>query len=250
MLAKNPWLVRASAPAHRFRLYCFPFAGGNAAAFQHWQDGLGPEIEVCAVQLPGRAARMLEPPMTSLSSVVSAVADAIARDPRCPFAFFGHSMGALLAFEVARHCMRTGQPLPSHLFASGCAAPQARGERRNLHRLPDAELIEALREYNGTPPELFAHRDLLDLVLPTIRADFRLVENYAYQASVALPIPLSVLAGRQDEHVDALQAQAWEKETTGPCRVDWFDGDHFFLQSQRAQVLAHLRAHCAPRLAA
>lgn len=235
----NSWLVRAAGGlAPRLRLYCFSYAGGSAAGFAKWQAALGPEVEVCAVELPGHGMRRSEAPMTSLQQVVESVAQVIARQGPLPFAFFGHSLGGLLAFETARYCMRHGLALPRHLFASGCSAPQHRSPSRNLHLLEDDALIEQLRDYNGTPAELLAHRELMALVLPLLRADFGLVENYAYRPSPRLPLPITVLAGTTDEHAKTEQVEGWRKETGASCQIEWFDGDHFFIQSHLDGVLA------------
>lgn len=175
--------------------------------------------------------------MNSLPAVVAAVARVIALQGAVPYACFGHSLGALLAFEVARYKQQHGLAPARQLFVSGSAAPAARTGLAKLHLLPDAELIDALRSYNGTPAELLANRELMSLVLPTVRADFSLVENYAYRPSLRLPSPLTVLAGRGDEHVEPHLLESWRKETAGECRIEWFDGDHFFLDSQRDAVL-------------
>jgi surfactin synthase thioesterase subunit len=246
----SPWLVRQSSPQARLRLFCFPYAGGSAAAFAGWQAALGPEIEVCAVQLPGRGARMGEPPMTSLNEVVASLAQVIGSQSRMPFAFFGHSLGGLLAYELARFCMLHYLPLPVHLFASGCSAPQHRGESKNLHQLPDDELIEALRDYNGTPVEVLANRELMLLLLPVLRADFGLVEHYRHRQGLRLPMPITVLAGEHDERTDPAQVDGWAKESAGPCAVHWFDGDHFFINAHRDAVQEIVRDTLAARACA
>lgn len=238
----SPWLVRRPCAAPRLRLFCFSYAGGSAAAYAQWQELLGPQVEVCALQLPGRGARMGEAPMTSLPGVVAAIADVIARQGPLPYACFGHSLGALLAFEVARYSMRQRFPLPVQLFVSGSDAPAARSGLRKLHLLPDEELIDALRQYNGTPAELLEHRELMALVLPTIRADFGLAENYVYRPSLRLPVPLTVFAGRGDDHVEPVKVEGWRAETSSQCRIHWFEGDHFFINGQRAAVVESIAA--------
>lgn len=240
LLTSSPWLVGARLPARKLRLYCFSYAGGGAHAYTPWQAELGSEIEVCAIQLPGRGARMGEQPMTSMRELVETLAGVIARQDRTPFAFFGHSLGGLVAFELARLCARRGLALPERLVVSGCAAPQHRKRSRQLHALPDDELIQALADYNGTPPEILAHRELMELLLPMIRADFGLAETYAYSAGPALPVDITVLTGDDDMHVS--HATEWQKETEARCEVHRFPGDHFFINSQRSAVLACLRA--------
>jgi surfactin synthase thioesterase subunit len=236
----NRWIVSRPGPERRARLYCFSYAGGNASAFSRWQALLDPAIEVCAVQLPGRGARLAEPAYHSMPDLTRALLQAIDLNDCLPFAFFGHSLGGLLAFELARLCRRYSGVQPSRLFVSGCNAPRHLNPSRNLHKLPDAGLIEALRGYNGTPPELLEHRELMELVLPAVRADFALVEEYSYELQPLLQIPLTVLGGRSDDRTAAAQLGAWCEETAGECRLHWFEGDHFFIDSGRAQVLTFM----------
>lgn len=231
------WIVRASGPSRPMRLYCFPYAGGSANSFLPWQTGLSDKVELCAIQLPGRAARRLEAPMSSMREVVEKVSRAIMEEGHDSFAFFGHSLGALLAFEVARYCMLNGFPVPLRLFVSGSAAPQFRSAPRGLHLLSDDALIATLKTYNGTPSELLANRELMELVLPMLRADFSLVENYAYRPAPLLQMPMTVLAGRLDDRVDPTQVDGWRRETSADTNVEWFDGDHFFINSHRQAVL-------------
>jgi surfactin synthase thioesterase subunit len=234
----NPSLMRRPGPGRSRRLFCFDCAGGNSLAFLSWQDRVDPSLEICAVQLPGRGARVSEAPSASMNALIKALAAAIAPVTDRPFAFFGHSLGGLLAFELARHCRLRYMPTPEHLFVAGCGAPRLRdAPERALHTLPDDELVEALRDYNGTPPELLGHRELMTMVLPAIRADFSLVETYEYRASLPLPLPVTVLAGRADPHVTTAQVEGWRTETNVGCRVEWFDGDHFFLHPQRDAVV-------------
>lgn len=237
----SSWLLRRKSAQHNLRLYCFSYAGGSATNFMPWQALVEPNIEICAVQLPGRGVRMNEAPFQVLPDLVQTLAQVIAQNHEYPFAFFGHSLGGLLAFEVARYSMRHNLPMPLHLFVSGANAPQFRQTSKNLHLLPDNELIQSLREYNGTPAEILEQRELMELILPTIRADFALVENYKYQSSSPLEIPITVLAGRDDSHTQVERLMGWERETIKPCSMKWFDGDHFFINTQQKNILDCLR---------
>lgn len=242
----TPWLIRkASGIQRRMRLYCLSYAGGSAHAFASWQDGIDTSIEVCAVQLPGRGSRFREPPRTSMPALIEELAGIIDPNDDLPFAFFGHSLGGLLAFELARHCQGKGLRQPEQLIVSGCAAPQHRTPPVDKHKLPDDQFIEMLKDYNGTPPELLQNDELMTLVLPMLRADFGLVEEYRYQSTAPLTQPITVLAGRHDDHVSALQVEGWAKETTGECRTQWFEGDHFFLHAHRAAILQLLSRNLA-----
>ncbi|HYD78838.1 MAG TPA: alpha/beta fold hydrolase [Paucimonas sp.] len=233
----SSWLMRQSAGGRRFRLFCFSYAGGSAAPYLAWQTALPSFIEVCAIQLPGRGPRLAELPIRSLPQLIETLAPIIAREADLPFAFFGHSLGGLLAFELARHCQRHHLPMPEHLFVSASNAPRHRRANRRLHELDDDALIDALKDYNGTPPAALADRELMTLLLPAIRADFALVETYEYRQDVPLDIPITVLAGTNDKHVVSERLCRWQDETTEACSLRWFEGDHFFIHSNQDAVL-------------
>lgn len=244
-LQSNPWLIRASVPSRRMRLFCFSYAGGSAYNFMRWQDSLDPAVEVCAVQLPGRGVRIAEPPIDSMPALLKALAPVIAQQSDLPFAFFGHSVGALIAFELTRYMRLHGLNLAKHLFLSGCHAPRHRAAARQLHLLPDEEFTDVLRGYNGTPPDALKNRELMGLLLPTIRADFALSEDYAYRAGPLLPMPISVFAGKEDDNKVPGQVDGWHKETAKGCEVTWFEGGHFFIDTERHAVLTRLNAELA-----
>lgn len=241
-MTSSPWLVRTPLASRKLRLYCFSYAGGSAHAYASWQAALGPDIEVCAVQLPGRGSRMAEQPYTSMQDLVVTLAELLTQQDRTPFAFFGHSMGALVALELARCCARHSLAMPRGLIVSGASAPQFDKPARNLHALPDNELIDALRDYDGSPPEVLEHRELMELLLPTIRADFQLIETYRYRAGRPLGLGLTVFVGDADAQVVQESTPHWQKETAGTCDVRRFKGGHFFINTERDAVLASLKA--------
>ncbi len=238
----SPWLIRAPNPDAPWRLFCFSCAGGSAADFLPWRSSLAPRIDVCPVQLPGRGSRLREAPMLSPAAVVDAALDALREHLDRPFACFGHSLGALLAFEFARRCRALGLREPSRLIVSGCGAPSVGHASEPLHLMDDRALIAALRRYNGTPAEVLDNAELMEWVLPVIRADFALVANYAYRPLPPLDLPLTVLSGRDDCHVDADMVAAWRTETTAACDLHWFDGDHFFIRPRQHAVTALVAA--------
>lgn len=242
----SAWLIRRPQPQPRMRLFCFPYAGGSVASFLPWQAAMGGEIEVCAIQLPGRGPRLSEPPIADFSALIATLTAVIGEHGEHPFAFFGHSLGGLVAFEVARACQMLGLPSPRHLFISGTAAPRWPISRRSLHQLDDDTLIEALRDYNGTPRAALENRELMELLLPAIRADFALRANYRYAPGPPLAVPISVLAGRQDPYVSSDSVADWRLETQTHCETHWFEGDHFFIHSAAAQVLGRLQATLLP----
>ncbi|KQV51921.1 thioesterase II family protein [Massilia sp. Root335] len=239
-MQQTPWLTRQCVGTPRMRLYCLPYAGGGAEIYAGWHAAL-PGVEVCTVQLPGRGIRFREAPLDTLPELLAELAQLTSQDRALPFALFGHSLGALIAFELARYCRRHYLPLPQRLIVSGCDAPNQRETGGGMHRLPDADLIAALRTYNGTPPQVLAHADLMALVLPSIRADFALSERYAYRVQPPLALPLSVYVGKDDPLLSAATVKGWDVETSETCRTRWFNGDHFFVHGQRDAVLAALR---------
>lgn len=247
-MKSSRWLVGTRSPTRKIRLYCFSYAGGGAHAFMPWQTALGPEIELVAIQMPGRGSRISEPPVQAMLPLIEALAEVIAEENDTPFAFFGHSLGGLVAFELARYCSSHRMAMPKHLIVSGCAAPQHRRLLRRLHDLPDAALIQALVDYNGTPPEILANQELMALLLPMIRADFKIGECYLYQAGEKLSIPISVYAGTRDQNVSS--AQKWADETSLLCQVHSFEGDHFFIHAQRDAVVACLKSELEQVIAA
>jgi len=176
---------------------------------------------------------------------VATLAAEIASLDDLPFAFFGHSLGALTAFDVARYQQQHQMTMPRKLIVSGCDAPQFRSPVRNLHELDGEAFIEALAQYNGTPPELLAHKELMSLVAPAIRADFFMAANYEYSTGPRLSIPVTVLAGRDDHDLNLDKIASWQLETSGPCDLHWFDGDHFFLNTSRDDVLALISGNLA-----
>jgi len=248
MTQVSPWLLRVPRPDAAFRLFCFCYAGGNAASYLPWQGKVDSAIEICALQPPGRGARLFEPPLGTMDVMVSAVSAVVDRMDDLPFAFFGHSLGALVAFELAHYRAQRGLRVPVHLLLSGCLAPGSRSEPKNLHLLDDARLVDELRKYNGTPPEILAHQELMALVLPTIRADFRLASEYRHVPRRRLDMPISVLAGRADDYDSTEQYENWLTETDARGSVHWFDGDHFFINSELDRTLGVIQAELTPYL--
>ncbi|MFL6253976.1 MAG: thioesterase II family protein [Pyrinomonadaceae bacterium] len=233
----------------RVRLFCFPYAGGSAAIFHHWSRSLPHDIEVCPVMLPGRGSRMREPPLTRLSTLVEQLARAIEPYLDKPFAFFGHSMGAFIGFELARSLRRQAGVEPAHLFVSGCRAPQLPDSQPLAYDLPDHEFIEYLRELNGTPEEMLGHPELMALMMPLLRADFEAVSTYVYADDAALSCPISAYGGLRDATTTREDLAPWSELTTGRFVLRMFDGDHFFIQHAAPLLLATLSRELAQLVA-
>ena len=236
----NLWVLRPRPnPRATLRLICLPNAGGGPQEYHGWPASLPPDVEVCAVNLPGRGRRFGEPMYRRLGPLVDDLAVGLAPWLDRPFALFGHSMGALVAFELALAVQRRQHQEPVHLFVAGAAAPQFPNPRR-FHQLPDSELIEAVRQLNGVDPEVLQSAELVGLLLPVLRADFEVVETYTCAQPGTLGCPLSVFGASADQIVPTAQLDPWRVHTTGRCDMTVFDGDHFFIRSKAADLLASI----------
>jgi phthiocerol/phenolphthiocerol synthesis type-I polyketide synthase E len=232
------WLLcRRRRPEARLRVYCFPHSGGSPGEYMAWTEAL-PEVELWGVQAPGRGSRAGEPPFTSMPELVDAVVGEV--DFVAPYVFFGHSLGALVAYEVAVALRDAGRPGPEKLWVSGSRAPHLRRPDRGLHRLHGRELAAAVdEEYGAIAPELLAAPDLLEMLLPVLRADLAIGGGYQARPRPPLDCPITVLGGEDDrERGDLLTA--WRRHTTGSFEVRTFPGGHFYFRERRDDVLRHL----------
>jgi medium-chain acyl-[acyl-carrier-protein] hydrolase len=245
------WIARPEPSSDAaVRLICFPYAGGGAAQYLPWRALLQPNIELCAWKLPGRESRLREPPQTRLTELATTLAQVLQPLTDRPFAFFGHSLGALVAFETARGLRRAGLPTPELLFVSGRAAPQLASSDSPIHHLPQAAfLAEIVRRYDGIPQAVLAEPELLKLLLPTLRADLAMLETYRYAEEAPLPCAISAFGGRNDPRTSIASLQKWQHQTVDAFRVEAFPGGHFYLQTERAAVLGSLMRDLAPLLA-
>lgn len=239
MQSNNRWIVQTKEHP-RLRLFCLPYAGGGASAFRRWSEQLPYEVEICPVYLPGREHRLREPAFTRLTMLVEALAQGLRPVLDVPFALFGHSMGALISFELTRYLRRNALPMPVQLFVSAHRGPHLPMRRAPAHNLPDDELIDLLRQFGGTPQAVLQHTELMKIVLPVLRADFELCETYSYQPEASLACPISVFGGEQDTQVNVQELQAWQQQTCHNLTLHIFPGDHFFLHSQQALLLQTL----------
>ena len=228
-----------STPA--VRLFCLPFVGGAAWAYDPWRGQLSDRVDVCAIELPGRGARLREPVFTRLEPLVDALATALAPaitgELDVPYALFGHSMGSLVAFELARELRRRGAGEPCVLFASGGPSPRLTRRRVPLHGATDDEVIAGLRRLGGLPGEVEAEPRLLTAFLPTIRADFEVYETYEYRPEQRLSCPVVAFTGSEDDSVAKDRVLPWEQETTGPFQCHVLPGGHFFLRTAQQALL-------------
>ena len=232
------------------RLFCFPFAGGGASAYRSWAAAMPAHVELQAVQLPGRETRFSEPALRDLDGVLASLVPALASHWDKPFVFFGHSLGALLAFEAARALRRRGLPLPLHMFLSGRRAAHVPLDRRAYHDLPEDELVAEIKKMNDAASPMFDHPELLALALPTLRADFALHDTYSYRPEAPLDIDFSVFGGLADHTTDTAVLKDWQSLSSKATKISLFPGGHFFIDTHKRDVLAvigrQLHALAAP----
>lgn len=235
------WLVRPRDTApKRPVLICLPYAGGSTTAFRSWDAALAEGIELWGVQLPGRGTRVAEPPYTRLRPLVGALAQALQPATDRPYALFGHSMGALLAYEVAVALRADGRPQPRRLIVSGHRAPHLPAPRTPIHQLDDRAFLEEVGQLDGLPTEVLADAELRELILPALRADFEVCETYEPHPEPPLDADILAVGGVDDELVPETDLAAWAAYTRGEFALERFAGGHFFLETERAAVLARV----------
>ena len=234
----DPWIARRKPnPQARLRLFCFPYAGGGASIYHTWSSDVPQQVEICPVQLPGRENRLMEPPFTQIAPLVQALVPALRPYMDMPFAFFGHSLGAIVSFELARSLRNQYRLGPVHMFVSGCSAPQIPDTDPPIHELPDAEFVEEVRRLNGTPDAVLEHPELLQLLLPVLRADFGMRSTYTYTPAEPFAFPISAFGGIEDSDVSQEDVEAWRQHTRSAFTLRMLPGDHFFLHSARDQLV-------------
>lgn len=222
-------------PSARHSLYCLPFAGGSASYFSDWAEDLGKGIELVPVQLPGRGARLTEPPAERITAVADVLTKLIAGAPTRPL-LFGHSMGAIIAFEIARRLQARGHATKL-LFVSGRPAPTIVRPEHAVSTLPRPQLIGVLRDYGCAEEEILVNAELLDLLIPCIRADFAIIERYRYSSGTLLTCPIHAWCGDRDPEVPPEAMRGWSAETTGPFTLTTLSGAHFFVTDHRTEIV-------------
>lgn len=243
----NSWILQPKPnAAASLRLFCFPFAGGGAQSFRTWPDALPNTVEVCPVQLPGRELRIKEPPFSNVVPMLEPLATAIRPSLDKPFAFFGHSMGAIIAFELARKLRRDHNLLPECLIVSARVAPHLPIPRAPIHNLPLAEFLEALKGLKGTPKEVLENQALMDIVTPLLRADLAVHEAYGYLEETRLQCPILAFGGLQDTEASRQAIDAWQEHTTGGFVRRMLPGDHFFIVTAQTLFLRTLSQELYP----
>lgn len=219
------------------RLFCFPYAGGGAMAYYRWPSRILADVEVARVLLPGRERRLREPLFMRLESLVDALTEELFPWIDGPFMLYGHSMGALLAFELARGLRRRYNLLPVHLFVSGYRAPQLPPGEVPFSHLPDAAFIDRVRQYGGLPDLVAQNDELLEIFLPILRADFEMTETYVYKEEPPFEFPITAFGGISDPKTSRDNILAWKVHTSVQFTTHYFPGGHFFLHDSEALVL-------------
>lgn len=220
------------------RVFCLPHAGAGASAYRTWTNELPPGLQLCAVQLPGRENRLGEPPKDSAAALVGELVSGLRAFLDRPFVVFGHSMGALLAFELACELRRAGLPQPAHLFLAAHKAPHLPFDQEPVHQLDPRRFRAELRRLEGTPESVLANEELMQIAEPILRADFKLCETYVYEPVDPLDVPFSVFGGESDPNVSAAALDPWRVHTRASVSVRLLPGGHLFVQSARAELVS------------
>lgn len=236
-LTKKWFQYRVPRASAAVRVFCFPYAGGSATIYRQWVRRAPSFIEVLPVQLPGRFTRLREAPFTSMQPLVQQLADELASELTRPFAFFGHSMGAHIAFELTRELAQRERRLPSRLFVSARRAPQLPDTRPPTYDLPEQQFLDEVTKLKGTPLEILQHPDLLALVMPVLRADMQICETYRFAEGPPISTPITAFAGLQDERCPSSVVEPWREQTLGGFQLFECEGDHFFIHEYEEFVV-------------
>jgi len=233
----RPWFRSGPAASASLRLICVPYAGGGTSVFHSWHESVPSFVQVCPIDLPGRETRFNETPKDDLRSLVRELAAAIERFLDRPFALFGHSLGALIAFELARELRRNNRPAPVRFFASACRAPQLPLQRRPIHNLDDEAFLQQVAEIGEMTAEGAAQEELAQSLIPALRGDFKMFENYSYAPETPFDFPITALGGSEDRWVGRGDLVAWHSQTNSPFNLRLLPGGHLFLRSSPDRVI-------------
>lgn len=240
-LNSNRWFI-CPQPNSRaeVRLFLFPYAGGAPTAFNKWPVEFPGNVETWIAHYPGRGSRYNEPPVKELNALAEKIYHAIQPLLDKPFIFFGHSLGGMVAFELTRRLYRNNNPQPQILFVSACGAPHIPDSHPPIHTLPDDEFIKSLQQLNGIPAEVMNHTELMQLLLPTLRADFQAIETYKYISNEhPLTCPIIAFGGNHDPRISREHLEGWASHTNN-FKVQYFSGDHFFINASQETVITSI----------
>jgi medium-chain acyl-[acyl-carrier-protein] hydrolase len=233
---QQPW-IRFPHEDAAVQIFCFPYSGGSAQLFQAFARMMPPSVGVYALEMPGRGRRFLDKPHNTMQSQVQEAVTGLSGIPKGQeVLFFGHSLGGLIAFETARELRRESLPLPRHIFVSAIRAPQVPRREQNIHTLSDDKFVGKLRDMGGTPKEILDNKEMLDLMLPILRKDFKLYETYAFQDEKPLACPITAYGGTEDKDVTRADIEAWAVHTSSIFTSHMLKGGHFFIHDQYPTV--------------
>ena len=239
----NEWIVRLRPNEQaRLRLFCFPYAGGGASIFRSWPDALPSEVELCGVQLPGREYRLGERAYTRMVPLIQALAEAIYPYLDRPFAFYGHSMGALVSFELARELRRRYDRHPVCLYLAAYRAPQLPNPNIKIYHLP-SEVFKVVLRADGVPEAILQNEELMQAMLPTLRADYELCDTYEYREEPPLACPFLLFRGLEDVRVSEADLEEWPVHSSAMWSLSMFPGSHLFLHTAQDLLLAEISQH-------
>jgi surfactin synthase thioesterase subunit len=220
----------------RMRLFCLPFAGGGAVFYHARKNFLPPDVELARIKLPGREARLREKAFTDMGALIAELTEVLTPWLDRPYVLFGHSMGALIAFELSRALRARHRLLPLHLFVSGFWAPHLQRPER-LTGLPDAQFIARLREYGGIPELVLRNPELMEIFLPIFRSDFEMIDSYTYRPADPLDCPLTAFGGESDPKIPLDRISAWHVHTSRGFKCHFLPGGHFFINESQSRLL-------------
>jgi surfactin synthase thioesterase subunit len=220
----------------KINLFLFPFAGGSIYSYTKYKEVAPSNLKLIPLELPGRGRRITQPLLTNADAMVDDLLKQIKPMLNEPYAFYGHSMGTLLAYLVTKRIIREGLNQPLHLFMTGRFGPSAEDPDPPNHSLPKDEFRNKLKEMGGSPDEVLADETLMDFFEPFLRADFQAIEEYEYEPSEPFDIPILAIVGK-DERITHDQVMTWQRETTRPLDVRWFNGPHFFIFNYSSEIM-------------
>ncbi|WP_078393735.1 thioesterase II family protein [Shouchella patagoniensis] len=235
----NKWFLKPNILGNQtLRIICIPYAGGSAAIYKSWEKLAGKDVQLYALQLPGRGGRYEEKPYTQMDNLVIDLFNEIRElfQEDTPYIIFGHSMGALIGYELVRVIRKNGLNMPKHFIVSAAAAPST-PRNGKTHKLSTQDLQNVLQDYNGTPNEILENLEMLEMFLPSIRADFELVEEYCYTQDCPLNCPITALWGTKDHLVNIREIEKWKYHTDKKFQIKQFEGDHFFIHNYTPDIV-------------
>ncbi|MDQ0175270.1 thioesterase II family protein [Bacillus chungangensis] len=222
----------------KIKLFCIPYAGGSAVVYSKWKKLINPLIELKEIELPGRGYKMKEPLLDNMPEMVENIFKEMKNEIKPPYALFGHSMGALITYELYKKLKKAGYPAPVHMFISGKKSPQVAIKDLKLYHLPEDEFIDHILKYNGTNESVFKNKELASLFIPILRADFKIVETYKFDhTDDRLDCDISVFGGTEDRTVDWDDLLQWQEVAKKKCNFYSFKGGHFFINEHTEEVV-------------